>query len=427
MKENKKSKKNNNNNNKGNVLAKKRIYMDYAATTPVDTRALKAMQQYFGVEFANASAVYKEGVDIKKVLDDLRVQIAEIIKAQSDEIIFTSGGTESNNLAIFGIIMALEKNGMAIKDMHAITSVIEHPSVLECFREFESRGLNVSYIRVDEDGIVNPKDIRDELRSETVLVSIMYINNEIGTIQPIHEIAKVLRHFRKQNSKANKLQVTSYKLPFFHTDASQAPLYLDCNTAKLGVDMMTVCGHKMYGPKGIGFLYKKRGVVLESIIKGGGQESGLRAGTENIPLIIGLAEAFCIADKERNRETERLTKIRDYFISEALKKIKGAILNGSSELRVANNINISIQNIDSEFFVIVLDNKGISCASKSACFNTKTKEDDSYVINALGADEGRAKSALRFTLGKETKKSDVDYVVKILSESVKNFELRNSQ
>lgn len=389
---------------------KKRIYMDYAATTPVDKDALKAMLPYFADNFGNASSIHKEGLMARNALDASRKKIADILNTRSEEIIFASGGTEANNLAIFGAISAFEESGIRPKDMHAITSGIEHPSILEIFKMLEKKGLEVSYIEVDELGIINPKDVKNALKENTVLVSIMYVNNEIGTIQPIYEIAKIIRRRRKER----KSEI------YFHTDASQAPLYLSIDIQKLGVDMMTLCGQKIYGPKGVGCLYKKKNIKLQSIIMGGGQEIGLRAGTENTPLIIGFSKALELAEQNREKESRRLVKLRNYFIEELNKKIPQAKLNGSRESRAPNNINVYIPRIDGEFFTIVLDSKGIACATKSAC---KENDEDkgSYIIEALGHSKERAKSSLRFSLGKSATKKDIDYVVKTLSESVKKY------
>ena len=247
---------------------KDRIYLDYVASTPVDREVLKAMMPYFTDDFGNANSIHQEAVKAKQALGNARKSVADILNARSEEIVFTSGGTESNTLAILGIIND-------IKNMHAVTSTIEHPSVLEVFKALEKRGLDVTYVGVDETGVVNPKDVREAIKENTILVSIMYINNEIGTIQPISEIAKSVRSKKKEyNSEI-----------YFHTDASQAPLYLPLNILKLGVDLMTLGGHKMYGPKGVGCLFKKKDIKIT------------KAGTENIPLIVGFAKALELAEK----------------------------------------------------------------------------------------------------------------------------------
>lgn len=370
---------------------KDRIYLDYVASTPVDREVLKAMMPYFTDDFGNANSIHQEGVKAKQALGNARKSVADILNARSEEIVFTSGGTESNTLAILGIIND-------IKNMHAVTSTIEHPSVLEVFKALEKRGLDVTYVGVDETGVVNPKDVREAIKENTILVSIMYINNEIGTIQPISEIAKSVRSKKKEyNSEI-----------YFHTDASQAPLYLPLNILKLGVDLMTLGGHKMYGPKGVGCLFKKKDIKIT------------KAGTENIPLIVGFAKALELAEKNRESETDRVTKLRDYFIDELNNKIPEAELNGSREERSPNNVNIYIPNIDGEFLTVVLDSKGIACSTKSAC-KEDYEDEGSYVIRTLGYSKERSKNSLRFSLGKDTTKKDIDYVIKILNESIKKY------
>ncbi|MBL7045195.1 MAG: cysteine desulfurase [Parcubacteria group bacterium] len=388
----------------------KRIYLDYVASTPVDADVLKAMMPYFAEDFGNANSIHQEGAISRVALDMARKSVADILNAKSEEIVFTSGGTESNTLAIVGIINSLEEGGKSLKDLHAVTSTIEHPSVLEVFKALERQDLSVTYVDVDETGVVNPKDVREAIKENTKLVSIMYVNNEIGTIQPIAEIAKVIRHFRKQKQQNVDVRRPHLEALYFHTDASQAPLYLPLNTIKLGVDMMTLGGHKMYGPKGVGCLYIKKGTKINLPKKG----------TENIPLIVGFAKALELAEERREREVERVTELRDYFIKELKEKISELELNGSHELRAPNNVNIYIPNIDGEFLTVVLDNKGIACSTKSAC-KEDYEDEGSYVIRALGYSKERSKNSLRLSLGKTSTKKDIDYVVKALSEAVKKY------
>lgn len=383
----------------------KRIYMDYASTTPVDPRVLKAMLPYFDKKFGNPSSIHKEGVEVKKVIDVSRKAVAGILQAHANEIVFTSGGTESNNLAILGVVRALEKKGVLVSKMHFITTVIEHSSILECFRELESRGAIVDYAPVRENGIVDPKVIEKLIRPETVLISVGYANNEIGTIQPIREISRLIKYFSKPFTLNSK--------PYFHSDASQAPLYLDCMVERLGVDLMTLDGHKMCGPKGVGALYVKRGTSVSQILFGGGQEKGLRSTTENVPGIIGFAKAFEIASSLREKESSRLEKLRDYFYSSILQNAEttkkfgknGLVVNGDMKVRLPNNINISISRIDAEFAVLKLDNAGIACSTKSSCLGS---DGGSYVVKALGGEKNRHIESLRFTMGRDTTKKDIN-------------------
>ena len=383
---------------------KKRIYLDYAATT--------------AKEIGNPSSIHQEGVKAKKRLDDARRKTSLFFGARPEEIIFTSGGTESNNLAIFGTIGS---------GKHAITTVIEHSSVLECFRELEKRGLKVDYLPVNKEGILELKTLEEALRPETALVSVGYANSEIGVVQPVREISKLLTIIYSEMSFSGKLladQSLSHlakslpstpfrncKKPFFHCDASQAPLYLNCEKETLGADLITVDGHKIYGPLGVGALFIRRGIKLKPLMFGGGQENGLRPGTENVPAIAGLAEALERAKKNREKESKWLTMLRNFFIAEIEKVIPEAILNGSATARLPNNVNFSFPNKEAEFLALQLDAAGIAVATKSACLKN---ERESYVIKALGGNPRRVSSSIRFSFGKDTKKTDLAYTIKVL-------------
>ena len=389
---------------------KKRIYLDHAATTYLDPRVKKAMERCWSDDFGNPSTIYHEGRKAKRDIEESRKIIAGIIRSHPDEIIFTSGGTESNNLAIFGSANKYKKG-------HIITTKFEHHSVLNPIKFLEKNGFNVTYLDVGEDGVVDPKDIKKALRLETILVSIIYANNEIGTIQPIAEIGRIIKEFKIKNLKSK----IDEKIPFFHIDACQATGYLDMDVKKLGVDMMTVNGSKVYGPKGLGFLYVKRGVKLIPMMYGGEQENKLRPGTENVPAIVGLAEAIKIADKEKKKEVKRLTVLRDYFIGRLTKEIPNVFLNGHPQKRLPNNINISIMGIEGESAVLYLDDLGVSCSTGSAC--TSDSLEPSHVIMALGRSYEFGHGSIRFSLGKVNKKSDINYVMNIFPEIVKK--LRN--
>ena len=353
------------------ILEKKKIYLDYAGATPIDKNVAEKMALYGQDFFANPSAIYKDGVKVRSVIDEARNTIAKLINAHSDEIIFTGSGTESDALAILGVIREWKiKNKNKIS--HIVTTRIEHPAVLENCRLLENAGeVEVTYVGVDSNGIINLEEFEESLKENTVLVSVMYANNEIGTIQPIEEIAKIIRHFKKSRAK-QEVHSPEDLYPLFHTDACQAMNYLFTeNIEKLGVDLMSFNSSKIYGPKGIGVLYKKRSVDLSPLYGGGGQEFGLHSGTENISLIAGIAEAFSITNKIKQKESERLTKIRDYGIEKLISLAKTSgykiILNGDKEKRLPNNINISIFGISSELLVIELDANGIELSAKSAC------------------------------------------------------------
>ncbi|MCC7004532.1 cysteine desulfurase [Candidatus Nomurabacteria bacterium] len=385
----------------------RRIYIDYASTTPTDKEVVKVMIPYFNSNFYNPSSLYKEAVAIKNVVSSSRKIIAEIINCRPQEIFFTASGTESCNMAILGIFKYFKNQ----KDFvpHIITSSIEHSAILEACRQVEQLGGEVTYIDPEKNGIVDVKKIQKSIKKNTVLISIMYANNEIGTIQPIKEIGRMIKLY-KIDSK-----IEPNHFPFFHTDASQAPNNLSINREPLGVDMMTLDASKIYGPKGIGLLYKKTYVNLEPIIYGGGQEEGLRSGTENVPLIVGFSKALEICKSKLEKESKRLLDLRNYLIDGIYKSIPNSKLNGDKENRLPNNVNFCFEKINAEFAVILLDNLGIACSSASSCQNLDD-DSSSYVIEKINP---KCKSSsLRFTLGRESKKSDIDYLLKILPEVV---------
>ena len=406
----------------------KKIYLDNAATTPVRREVLDAMLPFFSEKYGNPSSFHSAGKEVKDAMEIAREKIAKILNCRSAEIIFTSGGTESDNLGIMGVARAnrdkgrhtrpnfltAEKNAAEtqLKNLggHIITSTIEHPAVLEACRKLEKEGFEISYLPVDKEGIIKLDEFKKVLRQDTILISIMYANNEIGTIQPIKEIAKILRDNTDKKNTG---------LPYFHTDGCQAAGALDFDVVKLGVDLLTFNGSKIYGPKGIGVLYVKKGIKLEPIIYGGGQERGLRSGTENTAGIVGLAVALELAQKEKDEENKRLTKLRDYLIEGILKNIKGSRLNGSKTNRLPNNINVYIPKVEGEAMLLYLDSKGIYAATGSACSSMSLKP--SHVLVAIGCQDEEAHSSLRFTLGRATKKEDLNYVLKVLPGIVKKL------
>lgn len=395
----------------------KRVYMDNAATTPVDPRVLKAMLRFFSDDFGNPGSMHKEGVSAKLAVHRARTAIADFLSVLSDEIIFTGSGTEANNLAILGFAANLPKRTAvewAFSQPHFITSVIEHPSVLNCFKALEKKGARVSYIPVTRDGIIDLNAFTMALVPETVLVSIMFANNEIGTIQPIPEVAKIIRDFRKTESYKLKAKSSESALPILCTDASQAPLYIPLDVQKLGVDMLTLDAQKVYGPKGVGLLYRKRGVKLSPILYGGSQEWGMHPGTENVPGIIGFAEALAIAGKDRKEESLRLSLLREDCIKRILEIAPLAELNGSREKRLPNNINFSFPGHESEWLVLQLDARGIAVGARSACSSAKTP--GSEVVAALGKGEEYAISSIRITLGRFTTREDIDRLLGVLKD-----------
>ncbi len=347
--------------------------------------------------------------------------VASLLSAHPDEIIFTSGGTEGNNLAITGVIASykLQATSYKIKIPHIITTNIEHSSVLEVCRYLEkTKQARVTYVPVGANGIVDPKEIKKALKKETILVSVMYANNEIGTIQPIREIAKAIRNFRKSNVKG---QMSKVAFPLFHIDACQAAQYLDLHVDRLGVDLMTINSGKMYGPKGVGALYVKRSTPIAPILMGGGQEHGLRSGTEAVPQICAFAKAFEIARGMSDSESKRLSALRDFLIGRLQKDFPRATINGDLGARLPNNVNVSFPDFDSELLVIELDAAGIALSSKSACEHDNP--DESYVLRAIGATKkGEKTGSLRISMGRSTTKKDLTLLVSALQKIFKKYE-----
>lgn len=384
------------------------IYLDHAAATELDPR-VRAVVRAAEENFGNPSAIYAAGRRARKLLEESRAKTAGVLNCQPEEVVFTGSGTESDNLAIFGIARAYAKSGRQL-----ITSKIEHRAVLRPIAELAAReNFAVVYLAPDEFGLVSPADLARALTPETILASLMYANNEIGTVLPIAEYAKAIRVWKKNNGRGPD------EPPFLHTDACQAAGYLALDAQKLGVDLMTINGSKIYGPKGTGALFVRRGLKLAPFVLGGGQERGLRSGTENVPALAGFAEALAIANAEREAEARRLTPLRERLIAGIIKNIPDAILNGHAEKRLPNNVNVSILGIEGESVLLYLDEAGIAAATGSACDSSSL--DPSHVILALGRPYEFAHASLRFTLGRKTTLAEIDYVLKVLPGIVKKL------
>ena len=388
----------------------KRIYLDHAATTYLIPEVIKAMGPYYDKIYGNPSSIYQEGRKAKYALFLARKKIAKILNCQPTEIIFTGGGTESCNLAVFGVAAALKSQNLKFKH-HIITSQIEHSAVLKPCKKLEKEGFQLTYLPVGKEGIIKIPDLEKAIRLETILVSIMYANNEIGTIQPIQEIGKLIK-------KANANRSTQAKI-YFHTDACQAAGFLDLNVQKLGIDLLTINASKIYGPKGVGLLYLRGNTSLTPIILGGGQENGLRSGTENLAGILGMVKALELAQRGRIKEGERLKKLRDYLITEIQKRVPRVILNGHPQKRLPNNANVSILDIEGEAAILWLDKYGVCASTGSACDSQSLEP--SHVILALGRSYEYAHGSLRFSLGKQNTKKDIDYLLKILPRIAKKL------
>jgi len=375
----------------------RRIYMDYAATTPVDKRVLEAMLPYFSEFYGNASEIHSFGLEAKRALEGSREKVAHIMNSDPAQIIFTSGATESNNLALKGIALANKEKGR-----HIIISSIEHDCVLDSARWLETQGFELTLLPVDRYGLVNPAVVERAIRSDTLLVSVMHSNNEIGVLEPIAEIGKICRE----------------KGVFFHSDAVQSIGKISVNVEELGVDLLSVSAHKLYGPKGVGALYISEGIRLEPLAHGGGHEWGMRSGTENVAGIVGFGEACRIAEEEMPKESPRLTILRDKLISRIL-EVGDTCLNGHPTKRLPNNANFSFKYIEGEALLLRLDDKGIAASTGSAC-SSKSAE-PSHVLLALGLKPEDARGSLRLTLGRWTTKDEVDYVSGVLPPIVEEL------
>jgi len=372
----------------------RRIYLDYAATTPVDPRVIETMKPYFSKVFGNASSLHRFGQEAKRALEESRYKIAEVISATDSEIIFTSSGTESDNLAIKGIASANKDKGK-----HIIVSRIEHDAILEPSQWLEKQGFEITYLPVDNYGIVDIHKLENSIRKDTILVSIMHANNEIGTIEPIEEIGKI----------CSKHGV------YFHTDAVQTFGKTSIDVNKMDIDLLSASSHKIYGPKGVGMLFVREGVKIEPLLHGGGHESGIRSSTENVAGIVGFSAAAEIAKKEMKKESARQIKLRDYLIKNVL-KIENSHLNGHPVNRLPNNTNFWFDFIEGESLVTHLDFYGIAASTGSAC-SSKSLE-PSHVLLAIGLKHEQAHGSLRLTLGKYTTKEDIDYTLTILPKVV---------
>lgn len=379
------------------------VYLDYAATTPLDPEVFDVMKKYFLEIFGNASSIHKYGQSARASLEESRMKIASLITAKPGELFFVSGGTEADNFAIKGAAMQAAKSGKN----HIITSEIEHHAVLDCCKYLEEKGFEVTYLKVDKSGILNPHQVEEAIKPNTGLISIMFVNNELGIINPIKEISEITR---------------KYKI-IFHTDAVQALGKVEINVEELNVDLLSLSAHKIYGPKGIGAIYIKSGTDLEKLIHGGGQERGKRAGTENVPLAVGFAKAAENVIKNLTSENQRLSNLKSYFQRKISDLFPFVLFNGSDSKCVPHILNVSFNsskiNIDGEALLLNLDLEGVAVSSGSAC--TSGSLQPSHVILGIGRDLETAKATIRFSFGKYTNSDDLDYTLEVLQKVVKRI------
>ncbi|OGZ35062.1 MAG: hypothetical protein A2174_00550 [Candidatus Portnoybacteria bacterium RBG_13_41_18] len=400
---------------------KQKIYLDYAATTPTDPEVFEVMKPYFGEKFGNASSAHSFGQEARKALDLARSQVADFLGCQPEEIIFNSGATESNNLAIKGVIYKITNNQKPITKPHIITSQIEHHCVIDTCKSLEETNMaEVTYLPVNPapdaprrygagaEGLVEVSDIEKAIKENTVLISIMYANNEIGTVQPVAEISQFIKKTNVSRPPENKI--------YLHTDAVQAINYLDCKVDDLGVDLLSMSAHKFYGPKGVGALYIKKGTPIKKIQDGGAHEFDLRAGTYNMPGIVGLGKAISMVSKETSH---RIQKLRDKLIEGVLKNIPSTKLNGSAEKRLANNCNFSFPGAEGESIMMALDLEGIAVSTGSACASENLQP--SHVLMALGLRPEESHTSIRVTLGKYTTEAEVNKFLDVLPKVIERL------
>jgi len=379
----------------------KRVYMDYAATTPVDKEVIKEMLPYFDKFYGNASSIHSFGRESYDAVEKAREQVSDLLNSDVEEIIFTSGGTESDNLAIKGVAY-YNKEKRGSKGYNIITSAIEHPAVLESCKHLEKQGFNVKYLPVDKYGFIDLKNLEDAISKDTFLITIMFANNEIGTIEPIEEIGKI--------TKKNNI--------LFHTDAVQAIGKFPIDINKLNIDLLSISSHKIYGPKGVGALYIKKGTKLETIFHGGGHEKELRSSTLNTPGIVGLGKACELGKYRMKKDTAYMKILRDKLIKEVL-KVEQSYLNGHPEKRLVNIAHFRFTAVEGESLNLMLDEKGVAAATGSACSSKKLQA--SHVLLAIGLDQAEAYGSLRLSLGRTSTEEDVKYVTNVIPKIVENL------
>ncbi len=385
------------------MAQKIKTYLDYAATTPVDKKVFKVMEPYFCDKYGNSASIHSWGQETQAAIDRARGKVTKFLNCKPSEIVFTGSASESDNFAIRGLLKALKRRKRAGKKIHIITSQIEHKAVLETCEDLEKDGIKITYLPVGKDGIINLDDLKAEIIPETDLVSIMYVNNEMGAVQPIKKIGQLIEGINK--TKEHRI--------FFHTDAVQAANWLNCDTDELKVDLLTLSAHKIYGPKGVGILYIKHGTPIEPMITGGDQEFGLRAGTENVPGIVGIGAAIAEIIRTKKQITS-IRKLRDKLVEGVLLEISGSQLNGPEkpEERAPHIVDFSFKGIEGESLVMSLDQEGIAVSTGSAC--TSRVLEPSHVLIAMGLLDLEAHSSLRVSLGKDTTSQEIDRFLKVL-------------
>ncbi len=396
---------------------KRRVYLDYASATPVLPAVQRAVSKALIALPGNPSALHEEGRMAKEAVNGARARIARSLRTRPEEIVFTSGGTESNNIALRGVIGALASRGVSAREQHIVSSTIEHASVLETLLLLEKEGVSVTYVEPQQDGIVSPEDVFSALTEKTVLITLAHVNSEIGTIQPVRSIGSRLARAKRTVSKKLLDVAPEMKFPVFHVDAAQSPLYLDAGPHTLFADLVTYDAQKLLGPKGVGILYRNFSVPLEAVSGGGSQERGIRPGTENTSGIVGASVAFEYAAKGRDSRSRKIGTLRDTLIADVLKAVPNATLTGSKKNRIANNAHFVIPGVDGDYLTVLMDTEGIAVSPRSACAGTGGSY--SHVVFALTKDTALAKNTIRFSLGPATTKRDVHDAVRALMSALR--------
>lgn len=394
-----------------NLFKKKRIYLDYAAATPVRREVLASMSPFWSENFGNAGGIHQEGVKAKQAVDEARELVARTLRVRSSDIIFTSGGTEANNLAIIGSVKSMLAANVPASEIEVISTKVEHPSVLESLKDLEKSGVIVTYAAIDEDGKIIIEEFKKILSHRTRLITIGYVNSETGVVQDLRRLTRIVHQFEK----ANGLSIP------FHSDAAQAPRWLPCALDSLNVDMLSLDAAKCEGPKGVGILVKRPRAQIAPVLLGGSQENHLRPGTEPVPLVVGASVALSLAQKEHEQVSKSIMPLRNRFIKE-LEKLPKVVLNGSREDRVANNVNISIPGLDTEFAVITLDAAGIAASTKSAC--SAKSSGRSHVIYTMTEDAQRSSATIRFSLSPDTSWRDLRKTINVLRVYIDKMQVK---
>lgn len=403
------------------------IYLDHSATTPVDKKVLKAMEPYFSDVFGNPSSLHAYGQKAVAGVDRSRQQCADFLNCEDEEIIFTSGATESNNLALRGVVKAAKKSGLS--NPHIITSAVEHDAILEPCADLKEEGVQITILPVDKTGKVDPAAVAAAIKEETVLVSVMSVNSEVGVIQPIREIGKAIKKINEGRLNSWQKEGSAKKLPkprtvYFHTDAVQAANFLDCDVKKLFVDLLSISAHKVYGPKGVGLLFIKKGTAIKPVVMGGHQERNFRSGTLNVSGIVGLGEALSLITSEtREKNNKKIAALRDALVGGLMKMIDGLVLNTDRANATPSHAHFSMVGAEGESILISLDFEGIAVSTGSACASNSLK--GSHVLAAMGIEEEYSNYALRFTLGKDNTKDDIKKVLAVLPPIVEKLRKMN--